>query len=54
MFAVDAEVLERVDRIYHTVGRILDEAKNSGELPGAVALRLAQERIEHVRKKING
>lgn len=42
-------VNERVSRIYHTVGKILDEAKRTQELPGAVAVRLAKERIEQAR-----
>ncbi len=47
----ESRVLERVGRIYRTVGRILDEAKSTGELPGAVALKFARERIEQVRRK---
>ncbi len=43
-------VMERVSRIYGTVGRILDEAKKTGELPGSVAVRLAKERIDKARK----
>lgn len=42
-------VMQRVSRIYHTVGKILDEAKSTGALTGAVAVRLARERIERER-----
>ncbi len=42
---------ERVSRIYHTVGRILDEAKRTGELTGTIAVRLAKERIAEARSK---
>ena len=47
----ESRVLERVARIYQTVGKILDQAKSSGETPGAVAVRLARERIDRVRQK---
>jgi len=46
-----SRVLERVAKIYHTIGRILDQSKASGENPGTVAVRLAQERIDRVRAK---
>ena len=36
---------KRVDQIEHTLGSILDDAKKEGELPEAVALKLAEERI---------
>ena len=44
-----SRVKERVDRIYHTVGRILDEAKQSGKFSGDIAVLHAQERIEAAR-----
>ncbi len=43
-------VRERVSRIYHTVCRVLDESKTTGELPGKVAVRLAKERIDRLKK----
>jgi leucine dehydrogenase len=46
-----SRVEERVGRIYHTVGKILDETKDkAAELPGLVAIRLAKDRIEKARK----
>lgn len=43
-------VNERVERIYKTIGQILDEAKERSEMPVDVAIRLAKERIESKRK----
>lgn len=45
----DAWVRKMVLPIYHTVGKIFDEARRTGELPGAIAVRLAKERIEKAR-----
>jgi len=42
-------VEERVERIYDTVGKILDEFSRTEELPGNIALRLAKERINNAR-----
>ncbi len=44
-----ARVMERVMRIYHTVGRVLDEAARTKELAGAVAIKLAEARIAEAR-----
>ncbi|MCB0360973.1 MAG: leucine dehydrogenase, partial [Bdellovibrionales bacterium] len=45
----DAKVEAALARIYRTVGDIIDQSKQTGELTGAVALRLAKERIEAQR-----
>lgn len=45
----EARVEERVARIYHTVGNILDRASESGEFTGDIAVKLAKERIEKAR-----
>jgi leucine dehydrogenase len=45
----ESRVLHRVSNIYHTVGKVLDEAKKTGALPNDVATRLARERIERAK-----
>jgi leucine dehydrogenase len=45
-----ARVDERVAQVYHTVGSIIAKAKETGELPGVMAVRMARERIEQARK----
>lgn len=44
-------VTKRVVNIYHTVGKILDEAKLRNELPGTVAVDQAIRRIMETREK---
>ncbi len=43
-------VNERVEQIYHTVSKILDESKKTSIETGKIAIRLAKERIEKARK----
>ncbi|MCB0343904.1 MAG: Glu/Leu/Phe/Val dehydrogenase [Bdellovibrionales bacterium] len=45
----ESRVNERVSKIYNTVGSILDQAKESGEFTGDIAVKLAKERIERAR-----
>ncbi|MBL7661662.1 Glu/Leu/Phe/Val dehydrogenase [bacterium] len=40
-----SRVMERVERIYETIKTIFQRAKQSGELPGEIALAMAEERI---------
>lgn len=49
----EARVLERVSRIYTTVGAILDRAAANNQLTGAVALELAKERINRAKSAKN-
>lgn len=45
-------VMEKVELIYGTVGRIIDESQRTGEASGDVAVRLAKERIAAHRDKV--
>jgi glutamate dehydrogenase/leucine dehydrogenase len=44
-----ARARARAEGIYETVGRVLAEARATGELPDRAALRMARERIERAR-----
>lgn len=46
----EAWVREKVDRIYHTTNRVLDEAQKRKKFTEVVALELARERIEAKRR----